>query len=77
VAVGAKPTLVFQIIFENSLHVEARVKPSDLKAEAERLKAAGEMPSFEEVLAAITAVRMEYEPKIKAARKAAREKRKP
>jgi hypothetical protein len=52
------------------------MKPSDLKAEAERLKAAGDMPSFEEVLAAITAVRTKYEPKIKAARKAARQGRK-
>ncbi len=35
------------------------------------------MPSFEEVMAAITAVRSEHEPKIKAARKVAWEKRKP
>lgn len=53
------------------------MKPSDLNAEAERLIAAGKMPSFEEVIAAIKSVRAEYAPKIKAARKAAQEKRKP
>lgn len=52
------------------------MKPSDLKAEAERLIAAGKMPTFEELTAAIRVVREEYEPKIKAARKATREKRK-
>ena len=57
------------------------IKPSDLKKRAEELIARGEMPSFEEVMAAIESVRAEYEPKIKAARieaarKAAREKRK-
>jgi hypothetical protein len=52
------------------------MKPSYLREEAERLIAAGKMPTFEELMAAITAVRTEYEPKIKAARKAARQGRK-
>ena len=45
------------------------MKPSDLKAEAEELIAAGEMPSFEELMEVIKSVRAEYAPKIKAARK--------
>jgi hypothetical protein len=53
------------------------MKPSDLRREADRLIAAGEMPSFEEVIVAITAVRVEYQPKLKAARKAARKEEKP
>jgi hypothetical protein len=52
------------------------MKPSDLRAEAEKLIAAGKMPSFEELMAVITTVRKEYEPKIKAARKAARQRKK-
>jgi hypothetical protein len=47
------------------------MKPSDLKAEAERLTAAGEMPSLQKLMAAIESVRADYQPKIKAARTAA------
>lgn len=56
------------------------MNPSDLKKEAERLIIDGEMPSLEELMAAIESVRAEYQPKIlavhKEARQAAREKRK-
>jgi hypothetical protein len=47
------------------------MKQSDLKAEAERLIAAGEMPSLQELMEAIESVRADYLAKIKAARKAA------
>jgi hypothetical protein len=52
------------------------MKPSDLKAEAESLIAAGKMPSFEELMAAIKSTRKEFAPKILAARKDARQGRK-
>jgi uncharacterized damage-inducible protein DinB len=47
------------------------MKIKDLKAEAERMVAAGEMPSLEEVLKAIAEVRKEYRQKILDARKEA------
>lgn len=43
--------------------------PTEMLAEIERLKAAGKMPSLEDVLAAVADVRQEYAPKILAARK--------
>jgi hypothetical protein len=45
---------------------EPKVGPSDL---VERLKAAGQMPTLEQVLAAAAEVRAEYRPRILAARK--------
>ncbi len=54
---------------------EPKLKPSDvrrLRREAERLIAAGEMPSLAESLSAIAEVREEYRPKILAARRTAR-----
>jgi hypothetical protein len=54
---------------------EPKLKPSDLRRlrrEAERLIAAGEMPSLAELLSVVAEVREKYRPKILAARRAAR-----
>ena len=48
---------------------EPKMGPTQFKTEVERLKAAGKMPSLEEVLAAIAKVRAEFAPKILAARR--------
>jgi hypothetical protein len=51
---------------------EPKLKPSDvrrLRREAERLIAAGEMPSLAELLSVVTEVRRKYADKIIAARK--------
>ncbi len=53
---------------------ERKLGPTQLKAEIERLQAAGRMPSLEQVLAAVGEVRTEYRPKILAARRTARKK---
>ena len=47
---------------------EPKMGPTQFKAEVERLKVAGKMPSLEEVLAAVAKVRAELAPKILAAR---------
>lgn len=47
---------------------EKLIKPSDLRAEAERLIAAGKMPSLEVVMKAVGAAREKYLPEIKKAR---------
>jgi hypothetical protein len=50
---------------------EPQLKPSDvrrLRREAERLIAAGEMPSLEEFLSVVAEVRGKYRPKILATR---------
>jgi hypothetical protein len=47
---------------------EQKVGPTDFKAEAERLHAAGKLPSLEELLSAVHGVRKEYAPKILKAR---------
>jgi hypothetical protein len=52
---------------------EPKVGPSDFRAEAERLHAAGKLPSLEELLAAVHGVREEYAPKILEARKSQEE----
>ena len=44
------------------------IKPSDLRAEAERLVAAGKMPPLEEVLKAVSSAREKYLPEIKKVR---------
>ena len=49
--------------------IEPKVGPSDFKAEAERLHAAGKLPSLEELLGAVGETRKEYAPKILKARK--------
>ena len=46
-----------------------KIGPSDFKAEAERLHAAGKLPSLEELLGAVHETRKEYAPKILNARK--------
>jgi hypothetical protein len=54
---------------------EPKLKPSDvrrLRREAERLIAAGEMPSLAELLSVVAEVREKYRPKILAARRTAR-----
>ncbi len=43
--------------------------PSEFKAEAERLHAAGKLPKLEDLLAAVAETRKEYAPKILDARK--------
>ena len=51
---------------------EPKLKPSDvrrLRREAERLIAAGEMPSLAELLSVVAEVRRKYADKIMAARK--------
>ena len=48
---------------------EPKMGPTQFKTEVERLKAAGKMPSLEEVLAAIAKVIAEFAPKILAARR--------
>jgi hypothetical protein len=51
---------------------EPKLKPSDvrrLRREAERLNAAGEMPSLAELLSVVAKVRRKYADKIIAARK--------
>jgi len=45
------------------------IKPSDLKREAERLIQAGEMPTLDELLDAVEAVRERYRTQILRARK--------
>ena len=52
--------------------VYTKQKVSELRAEAQRLIAAGEMPSLAEFLSVVAQVREEYRPKILAARGAAR-----
>jgi hypothetical protein len=52
---------------------EQKVGPSDFKVEAERLHAAGKLPSLEELLSAVSGVRKEYAPKILDARKSGQE----
>lgn len=46
-----------------------KIGPSEFKAEAERLHAAGKLPSLEELLSAVGETRKEYAPKILDARK--------
>ena len=48
---------------------EPKMGPTQFKTEVERLKAAGKMPSLEEVLSAVANVRAEFVPKILAARR--------
>jgi hypothetical protein len=45
-----------------------RIKPSDLRREAQRLIETGHMPSLEDLLTAIASARAKYVPQIKAAR---------
>lgn len=45
-----------------------KITPSDLRAEAQRLIAAGKMPPLEEVLKHVAAVREKYVPQIKESR---------
>lgn len=52
-----------------------KIGPSDFKAEAERLHAAGKMPSLEDLLAAVADARKEYAPKILEARKSNQEEK--
>ena len=49
--------------------MEKKVGPSDFKAEAERLHAAGKLPSLEDLLAAVGETRKEYAQQILDARK--------
>lgn len=49
--------------------MDKKMGPTEMLAEIERLRAAGKMPSLEDVLAAVADVRQEYAPKILAARK--------
>lgn len=48
---------------------EQKVGPTEFQAEAERLHAAGKLPSLEDLLGAVSETRKEYAPKILAARK--------
>ena len=53
---------------DHQLIREPKMGPTQFKIEVERLKAAGKMPSLEEVLAAVAKVRAEFAPKILATR---------
>jgi hypothetical protein len=56
---------------------EPKLKPSDvrrLRREAERLIAAGKMPSLAELLSVVAGVREKYRPKMLAARRTRRTK---
>lgn len=44
--------------------MEKKITPNDLKAEAQRLIAAGKMPSLEEVLGHVASTREKYKPLI-------------
>jgi len=48
---------------------EPKFGPAEFKAEVERLKAEGRMPSLEDVLEAVADARMKYRDRILAARK--------
>jgi hypothetical protein len=50
----------------------SRVKPSDLRAQAEKLIADGMMPDLDTVLDAVGQIRAKYQPKILEARRQAR-----
>jgi hypothetical protein len=52
---------------------EKKVGPSDFAAEVEKLRAAGKLPSLEEVLDAVADARQKFAPKILEARQHARE----
>jgi len=47
---------------------EPKIKPSDLRREAENLIRSGKMPSLEEVLKAVAEARLKYQDKIRAVR---------
>jgi hypothetical protein len=50
----------------------SRVKPSDLRAQAEKLIADGMMPDLDKLLDVVAQVRTKYQPKILEARRQAR-----
>jgi hypothetical protein len=49
--------------------MDKKITPSDLRSEAQRLIAAGKMPSLEEVLGTVANTRKKYTPQIKEAQK--------
>ena len=51
---------------------EPKLGPSDFAAEVQRLKAAGKMPTLEELLSAVAQTREIYRPLILAARRKSR-----
>lgn len=51
------------------MSTDKKIGPSDFKAEAERLHAAGKLPKLEDLLDAVADTRKEYAPKILDARK--------
>ena len=50
--------------------MEKKIKPSDLRAEAQRLIYAGKMPSIDHLMGVVSEVRQKYHPKIANARQA-------
>ncbi len=54
--------------------MEKKQGPTEMQAEIKRLHAAGELPSLEDVLSAVSGVREEYAPKILQARKQGEDK---
>lgn len=48
---------------------QKKMGPTEMKAEVERLHAAGKLPKLEDLLHTVAGVRSEYAPKILAARK--------
>jgi hypothetical protein len=52
------------------------MNPSEMKALVEKMRVKGSLPTLDQVLDAVAETRREYVPKIREARKAAREKRK-
>ena len=53
---------------------EPKIGPTQFQKEVERLQAAGQMPSLEEVLRVIGDIRAEFRPKILAARRDKKER---
>jgi hypothetical protein len=53
---------------------EPKMGPTEFAAEVERLKAEGKFPNLETLLAAIAETRAEFAPKIRAARRAKKER---
>lgn len=49
--------------------MEKKIGPTEFKAEAERLHAAGKLPKLEDLLDIVSEIRSEYAPKILKARK--------
>jgi hypothetical protein len=55
------------------MSINKNITPSDIRAEAQRLLAAGKMPPLEQLLEHVAEAREKYKPQIKEARNADKE----